>query len=300
MLHNARERRRLRIGVLFALPWIVGFLGLTVYPVMASFYYSLHVYSTFDQPMKWVGFSNYSKLLFHDPLFWKSLWNTAYMVLIGVPFHISLAVIIAMLLNLNLRGVAFYRTIFYIPTIVPTVATAVLWMWIFNPEYGLINALLGLLGIRGPGWLIVPELAKPSLILMGCWTIGGTIIIFLAGLQDIPEHLYEAAMLDGANSLQRVRHVTLPLLSPIIFFNVIMGVIGGFQVFTSAFIMTGGGPLDATLFYAYYLYNNAFVYFKMPYASAMAWLLFLVVIGATMLVFNTFGRTVYYEGEAPR
>ena len=296
---SRQDKRRLRVGVLFALPWIVGFLGFTVFPIIDSLYYSLHVYTTFGQAMHWVGLSNYIELVSQDELFWTSLGNTLYMVVLGVPFHISVAVVLALLLNLKLRGVAFYRTVYYLPTIVPVVATSVLWMWVFNPEYGLINAALGTLGIHGPGWLTDPVLAKPAMILMGCWTIGGTIVIFLAGLQDIPQHLYEAAMLDGAGSLQRVSHVTLPLLSPVIFFNVIMGIIGGFQVFTQAFIMTQGGPLDATLFYALYLYQNAFQYFKMPYASAMAWLLFVVVLTATLFVFRTSSRFVYYEGEAP-
>ena len=292
--------RRLRTGVLFASPWIIGFLAFTVFPIVASFYYSLHVYTTLGQPMRWVGFENFRQLLFEDELFWTSLYNTIFMVGLGVPFHILLAVILALFLNLRLHGVAFYRTIYYLPTIVPVVATSVLWMWVFNPEYGLINAFLGIAGIHGPGWLTDPTLAKPALILMGCWMIGGTIIIFLAGLQDIPESLIEAAMLDGASALQRVWHVTLPLLSPVILFNLVMGVIGNFQVFTQAFIMTQGGPLDATLFYALYLYRNAFEYFKMPYASAIAWLLFVVVLGATLLIFRSSSRFVYYEGEEHR
>ena len=285
------------MGLLFASPWIVGFLVFTVYPVILSFYYSLNVYTTFGQPMQWVGLQNYVDLLTQDDLFWVSLYNTLYMVVIGIPFHIILAVLLALLLNMSLRGVSIYRTVFYLPTIVPIVATSVLWMWVLNPEYGLINAALSELGIHGPGWLTDPELAKPSLILMGVWTIGGTLVIFLAGLQDIPRQLYDAAMIDGAGTLSQVRHITLPMLSAVIFFNVVVGVIGGFQIFTQAFIMTNGGPLDATLFYALYLYQNAFKYFKMPYASAMAWILFLIVIAATLIVFRTSARFVYYEGE---
>ena len=294
---SRQERRRLRVGLLYASPWIIGFLGFTVYPVVASFYYSLHVFTTFGQPMRWVGLSNYTELLGHDELFWISLYNTMYMVFLGVPFHIILAIGLALLLNLNLRGTAVYRTVYYLPTIVPVVATSVLWMWIFNPEYGLINSALSLISVQGPGWLTDPDLAKPAMIVMGSWTIGGTLVIFLAGLQDIPQQLYEAAMIDGAGVLHRVRHVTLPMLSPVIFFNGIMGLIAGFQIFTQAFIMTSGGPLDATLFYALYLYRNAFEYFKMPYASAMAWILFLVVLSATLIVFRTSARFVYYEGE---
>lgn len=294
---SRQERRRLGMGLLFASPWIFGFLGLTVYPVILSFYYSLHVYTTFGQPMQWVGLTNYVELLTQDDLFWLSLYNTLYMVVVGIPFHIGLSILLALLLNMNLRGVSIYRTIFYLPTIVPIVATSVLWMWVFNPEYGLVNAALSELGIHGPGWLTNPVLAKPSLILMGVWTIGGTLVIFLAGLQDIPRQLYEAAMIDGAGTLHQVRHITLPMLSGVIFFNVVTGLIGGFQIFTQAFIMTNGGPLDATLFYALYLYQNAFRYFKMPYASAMAWILFLVVIVATLIIFRSSARLVYYEGE---
>ncbi len=297
---SRQERRQLRIGLTYALPWIVGFCGFTVFPVVMSFYYSLHVYTTLNQPMIWVGLENFKELLFEDELFWKSLYNTVFMVLFGVPFHIALAVVMALVLNLNLKGVSVYRTVYYLPTIVPVVATSVLWLWVLNPEYGLINSILDLLGIHGPGWLAIPELAKPALIIMGIWTIGGTIVIFLAGLQDIPAQLYEAAMIDGAGPLSRVRHVTLPMLSPVIFFNVIMGLIGGFQIFTQAFIMTRGGPLDATRFYALYLYENAFEHFKMPYASAMAWILFLIVMAATLAVFKSSARFVYYEGEEAR
>ena len=294
---SRQERRRLGMGLLFASPWIVGFLAFTVYPVILSFYYSLNVYTTFGQPMQWVGLANYVELLTQDDLFWVSLYNTLYMVVVGIPFHIILAILLAMLLNMNLRGVSIYRTIFYLPTIVPIVATSVLWMWVLNPEYGLVNAALSELGIHGPGWLTDPDLAKPSLILMGVWTIGGTLVIFLAGLQDIPRQLYDAAMIDGAGTLHQVRHITLPMLSAVIFFNVVVGVISGFQIFTQAFIMTNGGPLDATLFYALYLYQNAFKYFKMPYASAMAWILFLIVIVATLVLFRSSARLVYYEGE---
>ena len=294
---SRQERRRLGMGLLFASPWIVGFLVFTVYPVILSFYYSLNVYTTFGQPMQWVGLANYVELLTQDDLFWVSLYNTLYMVVVGIPFHIILAILLALLLNMNLRGVSIYRTIFYLPTIVPIVATSVLWMWVLNPEYGLVNAALSELGIHGPGWLTDPDLAKPSLILMGVWTIGGTLVIFLAGLQDIPRQLYDAAMIDGAGTLHQVRHITLPMLSAVIFFNVVVGVIGGFQIFTQAFIMTNGGPLDATLFYALYLYQNAFKYFKMPYASAMAWILFLIVIVATLVLFRSSARLVYYEGE---
>jgi multiple sugar transport system permease protein len=288
-----QEFRRLRIGLLFALPWIIGFVSLTIAPVVYSFYYSLNVFTTLGQPLHWVGLSNYVKLA-NDDLFWVSLYNTLYMVVFGVSFHIVLAIILGLLLNQNLRGVSFYRTVYYIPTIVPIVATSVLWMWVFNPEFGLINSALSVIDVHGPGWLTDPVLSKPSLILMGVWTIGGTLVIFLAGLQHIPQHLFDAAMIDGAGALQRIRNVTLPMLSPVIFFNVIMGVISGFQIFAQAFIMTRGGPLDTTLFYAYYLYQNAFEFFQMPYASAMAWILALVILSITMIQVRLARLWVHY------
>jgi multiple sugar transport system permease protein len=296
---NPAEWRRLLTGLLFASPWIIGFIGFTAYPIFASFYYSLNVYTIMGQAMRWVGLANYKELV-GDHLIWTSLYNTLYMVVLGTPLHIFIALVVALLLNLKLRGVAFYRTVYYLPTIVPVIATSVLWLWIFNPEYGLINSALGIIGIHGPGWLTDPAMVKPAFILMGVWTIGGTIVIFLAGMQDVPVNLLEAATLDGAGGLQRVIYVTLPLLSPVILFNLIMGVIGGFNIFTQAFVMTHGGPLDATLFYALYLYNNAFVFFKMPYASAMAWLLFLVILLATLIIFRSSARFVYYEGEDRR
>ena len=285
------------MGLLFASPWIVGFLVFTVYPVILSFYYSLNVYTTFGQPMQWVGLQNYVDLLTQDDLFWVSLYNTLYMVVIGIPFHITLAVLLALLLNMSLRGVSIYRTVFYLPTIVPIVATSVLWMWVLNPEYGLINAALAELGIHGPGWLTDPELAKPSLILMGVWTIGGTLVIFLAGLQDIPRQLYDAAMIDGAGTLSQVRHITLPMLSAVIFFNVVVGVIGGFQIFTQAFIMTERGAAGRDALLRPLPLSECLQVLQNALRLRDAWILFLIVIAATLIVFRTSARFVYYEGE---
>jgi len=296
----------LRNGLLFAAPWIIGFLCLTVYPIGASIYYSLCNYDAISPP-RWIGALNYRILLAEDTLFWRSLWNTAYMIIFGLPLGLLASLVLAFLLNLKLRGMAFYRTLYYLPSITPIVAASALWLWLLNPEIGLVNELIRNLGLilqrlgipapSGPGWLIDPQWAKPALILMGLWGAGGGMLIYLAGLQDVPEQLYEAADLDGATSWKKLRHITLPMLSPVIFFNVIMGLIGSFQYFTQVYVMTGGGPQDATLFYALYLFNNAFLNFKMGYASAMAWILFLITLACTLVVFKTSARWVYYPGE---
>ncbi|MCC6446204.1 MAG: sugar ABC transporter permease [Armatimonadetes bacterium] len=289
-------RSDLRNGLLFASPWLIGFLLFTLYPIAASIYYSL---CSFDgiSVMRWAGLDNYKTLLADDTLFWKSLGNTLYMVILGLPIGLAASLTLALLLNWKVKGMAFYRTIYYLPSITPVVATSILWLWLLNPEIGLVNRMLSLMGLSGPGWLVDPKWAKPALIFMGLWGAGGSVIIYLAGLQDVPEQLYEAADLDGANIWQRFRHVTLPMISPIILFNVIMGAIGAFQYFTQVYVMTQGGPQDATLFYALYLFNNAFLNFKMGYASAMAWVLFLITLVCTLIIFKTSARWVYYSGE---
>ncbi len=288
-------KRDLRNGLLFASPWIVGFLVFTAYAIAASFYYSLCRYDILSPP-QWIGLKNYHRLLISDDVFRRSLWNTLYMVIFGLPIGLAASLGLSLLLNLKVKGMALYRTIFYIPSLVPAVALATLWMWLLNTDIGLVNVMLGKIGIAGPGWLTDPSWAKPALILMGLWGVGGSAIIYLAGLQGIPDHLYEAAELDGAGMIQKFRHVTLPMISPVIFFNLIMGLIGSFQYFTQVYIMTNGGPQESTLFYALYLFNRAFVDLKMGYASAMAWLLFVITLVCTLLVFKTSARWVYYEG----
>jgi multiple sugar transport system permease protein len=288
------EKRRLRNGLLFLSPWLIGLVVFTAYPIGASFYYSLTDYRVL-QPPRWQGLANYRVLLSEDEYFWRyAVSNTVYMFL-ELPLAIALGVALALLLNQRLRGMAFFRTAFYIPAIVPTVASAMLWLWVLNPQYGLANTALQGLGMRPREWLADPGWSKPSFILMDLWAVGGGMVIYLAALQGIPEQLYEAASLDGVNTWQRLRHITLPMISSVIFFNVIMGVIGTFQYFTQTFIMTRGGPELSTLFYALYLFQNAFEYFKMGYACAMAWLLFLVTLVATLLVFRSSARWVYYE-----
>jgi len=284
--------------MLFAAPWLAGLAVFIAYPVAASLFYS---FCAFDgiRPPRWIGLENYRRMLLEDDLFWKSLWNTLFMVGVGVPLGLVSALGMALLLNQKLRGMAFYRTIYYLPSITPVVASSILWMWLLNPDLGLVNLGLRALGAaHPPGWLNDPAWAKPALVLMGLWGVGGAMVIYLAGLQDVPGALCEAAALDGAGPLQRLRHVTLPLLSPVILFNLVMGLIGGFQYFTQAFVMTGGGPQDSTTVYALHLFNQAFLDFKMGYASAMAWVLFVVTVLCAVAVFRTSARWVYYQGEA--
>jgi len=281
-------------GYLFALPWFIGFFVFTLYPVMAAIYYSFCSYNIVSSP-QWINIANYKTLINEDSLFWESLFNTVFYTFFSVPLGISIALILAVLLNHKLRGMSWFRTIFYLPTIVPVVASCILWLWILNPQFGLLNVFLAKLGITGPGWLADENWSKPSLILMSTWAVGGSMIIFLAGLQDIPRRLYEAAELDGANWWRKFISITVPMLTPTIFFNLVMGIIGSFQVFTQAFIMTDGGPVDSTLFYVLYLYRNAFVYFKMGYASAMALILFIIILFFTLVIIFTSSKWVYEE-----
>ena len=296
---TAAQRRNLRNGLLFACPWIVHLLVFIAYPIAASLYYSLCSYDTL-RPPRWVGLENYRILFTEDPLFWTSVWNTLYMVALGLPVSMVISLGIALLMNQKLKGMAFYRTIYYLPSITPVVATSILWLWLLNPEMGLVNNVLGKAGIAGPGWLASPQWAKPGLILMGLWGAGGGMVIYLAGLQDVPTQLYEAASLDGAGKLAQFRHVTLPMLSPVILFNLIMGLIGSFQYFTQAYVISNGtgGPQDSTLFYALHLFGRAFLDFRMGYACAMAWVLFLVTLLCALAVFRSSARWVYYGGEA--
>jgi multiple sugar transport system permease protein len=293
------RRRNLRLGLLFAAPWLLHLAIFIAYPIGASFYYSLCSYDTL-RPPRWVGLENYRILFTQDPLFWKALFNTLYMVALGLPVGLVVSLGIALLMNQKLTGMAFYRTVYYLPSITPVVATSILWLWLLNPEMGLVNAVLGKAGIEGPGWLVSPAWSKPALILMGLWGAGGSMVIYLAGLQDVPQQLYEAASLDGAGKLTQFRHVTLPMISPVILFNLIMGLIGSFQYFTQVYVMTrgSGGPQDSTLVYALHLFNAAFLDFRMGYASAAAWVLFLVTLACALAVFRSSAKWVYYGGEA--
>ncbi len=248
-------------------------------------------------PAQFIGLGNYRKLA-ADPLFVKSLANTLFYTAFAVPLGVAGALGLSILLNQKIRGITIYRTVYYLPAVVSGVAVALLWRWIFNPDFGVLNAILsGVFRVANPPhWLWDEQWSKPSLILMSLWGIGGGMVIFLAGLQGIPEQLYEAAQIDGASVIQRFRHITLPMLSPVIFFNLIMGIIGSFQVFVQVYIMTGGGPANSTLFYVLYLFNNGFQFFKMGYASALAWVLFVIILAVTLVQFKLAGRWVYYEG----
>jgi len=293
------DRRHLRNGLLFALPYVLGFLVFVLYPIVASLYYSLCQFNVINPPV-WVGLENFQTLFTQDPLFWKALYNTLFFTAFSVPLSLVFSLSLAILLNQKVRGMAAYRTVFFLPSIVPIVASAVLWLWVLNPESGLINGMLRqFLGVDGPGWIADEHWAKPSLVLMSLWSVGGAMVIFLAGLADVPQVLYEVADIDGAGRWTKFRHVTLPMLTPTILFNLIMGLINAFQYFTQVYVMTGGkgGPVDSTMFYALYLYRNSFYYLRMGYASAMAWLLFLVILSATVLLLVTSKRWVHYHGE---
>jgi len=290
------ERRDLRNALLFIAPWIVGFSVFMLYPIAASLYFSFCDYPILLPPL-WIGSENYAELL-GDKVFWISLGNTAYYAGISLPLGMAVALALAILLNTKVRGMAVYRTIFFLPAILPIVAMAILWLWIFNGQYGVLNYSLSALGIPRqllPTWLASPAWAKPALIVMGLWGVGYSIVIYLAGLQDIPVSLYESAEIDGASWWQRIVHITIPMLSPVIYFNLIMGIIGTFQIFAAPYIMTDGGPQRATTFYTLYLYNVAFQDLRMGYACAMAWILFLIILALTLLATKVSQRHVHYE-----
>jgi len=293
-----RKTKEAMWGYLFALPWFIGLSIFFFYPFIGNFFYSFTEYNIIQSP-KWTGIENY-RILMHDPSFWKSLYNTIYYMVLSVPSVLIISLLIACLLNQKIKGVRSFRTIFYLPTIVPIIASCILWKWILNPEYGLINSLLFKLGINGPPWLASENWSKPSLILMSTWIIGEPVIIFLAALQGIPKVLYEVAAIDGANTIKKFSHVTIPLLTPVILFNLIMAIIRSFQylTFTQAYTMTAGGPVESTLFYILYLYRNAFDLFKMGKASAMAVILFGITLIITLYLVKTSSRWVYYERES--
>jgi len=289
------QRRDLRDGLLFTSPFIFGVLALWVGPMLYSIYLTTQDWNIITPP-KFVALRNFTRLL-SDPLVRKSLYNTAYLTFIGVPLQLFVAFALALMLNQKIRGLSLYRTVYYIPSITPAVANAVVWIQILNPQWGVLNAVLGWFGIGPIKWLFDPTYAKPAFILMSLWFVGSQMIVFLAGLQGVPRELVEAAEIDGATLWDRFRNVTVPIISPVIFFNMVMGIIGSFQVFTAAFIMTRGGPQDSTLFMVLYIYRNAFEYFKMGYAATLAWLLFIIIMLFTLLQFAVANRWVYYEGK---
>ena len=277
----------------FISPWLIGFLVFVLFPIGFSFYLSFTEYNIV-QPPRYVGIDNYTRLV-QDPLFWKSLWNTAVYVVLHVPSALTVSLILALLLNRDIRGVSIFRAIYYLPSIIPIVSTSLMWMWIFNLKWGVLNVILRAIGLPGIPWLGSELWAKPALVLMALWWTGGNMVIYLASLQDVPAQLYEAAEVDGATAWVKFWRITLPMISPTILFTVIMGVIGSFQVFAQAYIMTVGGPQDATLFLVLYLYNNAFRWLRMGYASTLAWALFLIILILTALILKLSSRQVYYE-----
>jgi multiple sugar transport system permease protein len=300
-----RRRRQSFLALLLLTPWAIGFFGLFLYPVAMSLYYS---FTNFDilQPPQWVGLVNYAYML-HDPVFWQSLYNTLYMTVLGVPLSLAVGLGLALLVNAKIAGVSVYRAIFYLPTVVPTVAVTIIWMWIFNPDYGLINGILSVLHLPTPGWLSDPGWAKPALLIMVLWsTVGQTVVVYLAGLQGVSTELLEAAMLDGAGAWARLRAVVLPALGPVTFYSAVTGVVAFLQLFTQAFVATSGGgaggagdlgaPVHSTLLYSLYLYQNAFQFLHMGYASAMAWVLFALIMLLTIALFGLGRGLVHYEG----
>jgi multiple sugar transport system permease protein len=297
-------RRNARAGYFFIMPWLIGMLLFTVGPMLVSLYMSFTSWTMLSPP-QWVGFENYTSLVKDDLLFYVSIYNTLYYVFLSVPLGMVVSLLLALLLNQRVKGISIFRTIFYLPSITNLVAISVLWIWIFNPEFGLLNGILRIVGIEGPYWLQSETWSKPSLVVMSLWSVGGGMIIYLAALQGIPQQLYEAAELDGAGLWNKFRSITVPMLTPAIFFNLTMSIIGSFQVFTQAYIMTQGrspggegGPANSTLFYVLYLYKKAFQQFKMGYASAMAWVLFIVILILTLIQFKLSKRWVYYEMES--
>jgi multiple sugar transport system permease protein len=296
---NLKKRTRDNIaGYLFVSPWIFSLLVFTLYPMIASFYFAMTEYNIISPP-KFIGLRNFETMFTGDPLYWKSVGNTAYYVFLSVPLGLLFGLILALLLNQKIKGIGFYRTAFYLPGLVPAVASTLLWIVLLDPRLGLINAFLDTFGIEKIGWLRSATWSKPALILMALWGgSGGTMLIFLAALKEIPQSLMEAAMMDGANVWQRFTNVTIPMISPTIFFNLVMSIIGSFQVFASAFVAGTGataGPLNTLLMYMLLLYRNAFRYFNMGYASAMALVLFLVLVLLTLLLIRSSSAWVYYE-----
>jgi multiple sugar transport system permease protein len=293
-LHS--ESRNLIKGLGFISPWLIGFSVFTLIPISLSLYYSLCSYSLVQKPV-FIGLDNYRELV-HDPVFWQTNYNTLFYAALSLPIGLVLALVLALLLNVKIRGQAIYRTLIFLPSLIPAVTSAMLWLWLFNSKLGLVNFILRSMGIENPpGWISDVRWALPSLIIISFWSVGNTVVIFLAGLQDVPTELFEAADLDGAGRLQTLRHVTLPSISPVIFFNLIMGIIAALQVFVLPFIMTQGGPARATYLYTEYMYDNAFGYLRMGYCSAMAWLQLLLVLALTGLAFWSSKHWVHYQGK---
>lgn len=289
------QRMERKWGILLAAPAIIGFLLFTLVPMIASLGFSLTDWNI-GGSFSFIGLENYKTMLTEDKLFSKSLFVTIYYTLGSVPLVMAGAFFIAMLLNQKVKGLSIFRTIFYLPVLVPSVANTMLWLWMFNPDFGLLNTILGSVGISGQQWIYSESTSIPSFMLMSTWGLGNAAVIFLAGLQGVPAHLYEAVEVDGGGPFRKLWHVTIPMMTPTIFFNLVMALINTFQVFNEAYIMTEGGPNNSTLFYVYYLFRTAFKDSQMGYACALAWGLFLIILFLSSLVFLTSKKWVYYEG----
>jgi len=287
------ERRQLFLGLLFASPWILGFLGWTVYPMVSSIYFSFTRYDLLRPPV-FIGFQNYREIFFSDPRIGTVVKNTLFYVFLSVPLSTLTALLVASLLNTRIIGRPFFRAIFFFPAIVPITVVAMMWGYLLNPQYGAINALLKPLNMPIIPFLSKPELAKPTLIMINMWASGYAMVLFLASLQDVPRELYEAAIVDGAGPIAKFWYITVPMISPVVLFNLVTGFIWAFQDFSLPWLLTGGGPNQATEFYALHLFRNAFRFLRMGKASAMAWLMFLVIVGFTFILFRTSARWVYY------
>ena len=294
-----REWRDLGVGLLFISPWIIGFLFFVLYPVGISIYYSFCDYDVLQSPV-WIGMLNYQDMA-RDPVFWKALTNTIYFAAVSLPLGLVISLLVAVLLNQKIQCRSLFRTIYFLPSLVPVVASAMIWLWILNGQFGLLNFALAKLGVPAgllPNWLTDQHWTKPAIILMCLWGVGGSMVIYLAALQDVPRSLYESADIDGASAMMKFFNITVPLISPVIYFNLIMGIIGSLQVFAQPFIMFGGGGTNrSALFYAVYLYQNAFDYNQMGYACAMAWILFLLILFLTWIATKSTRKHIYYAGE---
>ncbi|NKB24018.1 MAG: ABC transporter permease subunit [Kiritimatiellae bacterium] len=290
------ERRVLWVGLAFISPWIIGFLTFTVYPLAAALYYSFCDYDILSNPV-WVGTLNYRDLV-ADHVFWRSLYNTLRYATFFLPLGMLLSLLVAILLTQSIKGRSVFRLTYFLPCLVPVVASAMIWLWMFNSRFGLLNRALAKMGIDGPNWLTDPHWAMPSLILMSLWGIGNMIVIYLATLHDVPKHIYESTDMDGASFGRKLWHITVPMISPVIYFNLIMGLIGSLQVFVQPYIMVPDGGINrSALFYTVYLYEHAFSYLNMGYASAMACILFLLIFFLTWMATCSIQKRIYYAGE---
>jgi multiple sugar transport system permease protein len=292
---NRLHRSEALWGICCVAPAVLGFFLWQLGPILGSLLISFTDWTVANSP-SWIGPKNFQRMLFHDDLFWKSLFVTGLYTLFSVPLSIALAFFLALLLHQKLKGRAIFRTIFYLPSTVPAIASSVLWLWLFNPQFGLLNAFLSMLGIPKQPWIYDESTVLPSLILMNLWSVGPMMIVFLAGLQGIPKHLYEAVEVDGGKAIHKLWHITIPMLTPTILFNLILSIIDTLQAFTQPYVMTQGGPNNASLLYVLYLYRKAFQEYQMGYAAALAWVLFVIIAVISFLVLRTSRKWVFYEG----